>query len=559
MTEQKQEKKKRGLCRQIFKWIGLGLLSLVIIAATFLHAPWKVITLLLIILAACTALPKPARKWFWLSVAAIVLVLIIWVFLPDDNEGWRPYTFDEELAALEAKYAVPDEENAAMIYNKLFEDFDIDSNQPKFFIRSRPSSINEPWLSKDHPETAEWLKTQQSTIEILLQAAKKDKCRFLPISADLFSYGEHMKRLPKMRQCAFLLVSAANNDIAEGRIEQAIDNNFAILQMAKHQFQQPMMVDMLVGIAIESLAANQFNRFVVTGDATEGHLSVIEKALAGVKHDWFSNLRKFIENDRLMTKSLLSMLYQTNSKGKTRLSRNPLAQMGALLKEQSDANEIEDQEAIDFLKSLLYPTYWQKKLVKTGVILEWFFMPSTPQKAAKIIDVSYDRYYAMAKPNFDWKKEPGEFPITSLFSTRARYNYQYLVTLLANMAEGGYYRFHDLYLRAAADNKGGRLIIALRRYKNKTGRWPENLDDIEPTAPAEIFVDPLNNDSFIYKLTADGFTLYSKGKNNIDEEGQYNTEMAPDYTRIKVKEDDELIWPPKGRKTKEENADAEQQ
>ncbi|MHC4464049.1 MAG: hypothetical protein ACYS30_21855, partial [Planctomycetota bacterium] len=218
MTEQDQEKKKRGLCRRIFKWIGLGLLSLLIIAAIFFHAPWKVITLLLIILAACTALPKPARKWFWLSAAAVVIALIIWVFLPDDNEGWRPYTFDEELAALEAKYAVPDEENAAMIYNKLFEDFDIDSNQPKFFIRLSPSSINEPWLSKDHPETAEWLKGHQNTIETLMQASKIEECRF-SITSDHFTFGESMKRLAPMRQCAFLLVSAANNDIAEGRIE----------------------------------------------------------------------------------------------------------------------------------------------------------------------------------------------------------------------------------------------------------------------------------------------------------------------------------------------------
>ncbi|MHC4683144.1 MAG: hypothetical protein ACYTBX_18035, partial [Planctomycetota bacterium] len=218
MTEQGQEKKKRGLCRRIFKWIGLGLLSLLIIAATFFHAPWKVITLLLIILAACTALPKPARKWFWLSVGVVVITLIIWVFLPDDNEGWRPYTFDEELAALKAKYAIPDEENAAMIYNKLFEYFDIDSNQPEFFIKSKPSSKDEPWLSKDHPETAEWLKTQQSTIETLMQASKIEECRF-SIPSDHFTFGESMKRLAPMRQCAFLLVSAANNDIAEGRIE----------------------------------------------------------------------------------------------------------------------------------------------------------------------------------------------------------------------------------------------------------------------------------------------------------------------------------------------------
>ncbi|MHC4654485.1 MAG: hypothetical protein ACYS91_05630, partial [Planctomycetota bacterium] len=98
MAEQKDKKKKPG----IYKWIGLTLLAILIILALFFQAPWKVTAFLLIVLAVCTVLPKPARKWFWLSVAAIVVLLIIWVFLPEDNEGWRPYTFDEELAAIEA-------------------------------------------------------------------------------------------------------------------------------------------------------------------------------------------------------------------------------------------------------------------------------------------------------------------------------------------------------------------------------------------------------------------------------------------------------------------------
>jgi hypothetical protein len=522
--KQQTEKKKRGLCRRIFKWIGLGLLSLLIIAATFLHAPWKVITLLLIILAACSALPKPARKWFWLSAAAVVIASIIWVFLPDDTEGWRPYTFDEELAALEAKYAAPDEENAAMIYNKLFEDFDIDSNQPEFFLVLSPSSINEPWLSKDHPETAEWLKTQQSTIETLMQASKIEECRF-SIPSDHFTFGESMKRLAPMRQCAFLLVSAANNDIAEGRIQQALEKNLTILQMAKHQCQQPTIIDMLVGIAVESLATNQFNRFVVTGDATEERLSVIEKAVADVKHDWSSDLPRVLECEKLMAKNLWAFFYEVNSEGRTRFRRDPTAAM----REQ-------------FPEDMPLLNYWQKKLIRAHTILIWFYFPSNPQKAAKIIDAAYEKYYAMAKPNFDWKKGPKEL------SPRFRLNYQYLIEHMANMLEAPYYRIHDLYLRAIATQRGSQLIIALRRYKNKTGRWPENLDDIETTSPAEIFVDTINGDSFVYKLTEENFALYSKGKNNIDEGG-----------KDKRGRDDWLIWPLKSRKTKEENADAEQQ
>ncbi|GAH57698.1 unnamed protein product, partial [marine sediment metagenome] len=283
--------------------------------------------LLLIILAACTQLPRPARKWFWLSAAAVVIALIIWVFLPDDNEGWRPYkyNFNEELAALEAKrLAIPDAENAAIIYNELLlddkkyeeppEDEIIaelkekgeisvpldDVNEwlanrsystffPEFWNEDLEDlTLYEFWSSKEHPRVAEWLQQHKGTIAKLMQASKLEKCRF-PIPSDTFSLGESMERLPAMRRWARLLIRAANNDLGDKRINQAIEKNLAILQMAKHQYQQPTTLDLLVAIAIEAIALKQFKTFLVTDDTAEERLSVIESALAEIKHDWSSD------------------------------------------------------------------------------------------------------------------------------------------------------------------------------------------------------------------------------------------------------------------------------
>ncbi|MHC4486925.1 MAG: hypothetical protein ACYS4T_17240 [Planctomycetota bacterium] len=132
--------------------------------------------------------------------------------------------------------------------------------------------------------------------------------------------------------------------------------------------------------------------------------------------------------------------------------------------------------------------------------------------------------------------------------TQISLSFNYLIEHTTATAEGTYYKLHDLYLRTDAEQRGTLLIIALRRYKNENGRWPEGLDEVKGLAAEEVFVDPINGDSFVYKLTEDNFTLYSRGKNNVDEGG-----------KRKGGSDDWLIWPPKGSKTKEENADAEQQ
>lgn len=536
MAEQEKKTKKKRTIGSILRWIGLNLISLLVILALFFRVPWKVITLLLIILAACTVLPKPYRKWFWLSAAAIVLVLIIWVFLPDDDEGWRPYTFDEELAALEAKYAIPDSENAATIYNQLLQDH----NDAEFYGNlskeaQRKLPVREPWSDREHPELLEWIKSHESTITKLREAAAIEKCHFT------ITHPQDEKRMNRggmVRRWAFLLITAANNDLDEGRTDQALEKLVTILEMGKHHSKQPTMIDMLVGMAIEAFAVGHFKSFIVDRDATGQRLTVVEDNLAEIKHDWTSYWPKIIDGQKLLTKNLLcGMAYQVNPQGKIRVSRDPVAPLRAQV------------EAV--LRKETPPlTYGRKKLLKASAIFTWFYIPSTPQRAAKVIDGCYKRYYAMADPDFDWDKGPQQF---STFSTMMSIglNYRYLAERTVRISEPSLYRIHDIYFRVAAGNHASRLMVALRRYKNEHGQWPESLEAIKELVQKEILVDPINGGSFVYKLTDEGFTLYSKGKNNIDEGGERSQESGAD---------DWLIWPPKTRKTtKEEKANDEQQ
>ena len=92
--------------------------------------------------------------------------------------------------------------------------------------------------------------------------------------------------------------------------------------------------------------------------------------------------------------------------------------------------------------------------------------------------------------------------------------------------------FEAVYLRDLAHRRGTRLLIALRRYTNANGHWPQDLAVLRDLVQPEILVDPINGGSFVYKLTGDDFVLYSKGQNNIDENGSR-----------KGGADDWLIWP----------------
>jgi hypothetical protein len=548
MAQEGREGKKSAIIRRIFRWIGLGLLSFLLIAAIIFRVPWKVIALLLVFLLACTALPRPARKWFWAGVGIVIVALIVWIFLPEDNEGWRPYTFDEELAALQAKYAIPNSENAAVIYNELLQDYNSASFYPDFWESDwdlYDRVMYEPWSTKDYPEVAKWLAGYESTIATLLEASKIEKCRF-PIS-DPTNIEQQIDRNAAMRRWAYLLVGESSNDIGDGRIDEALDKCSTLLRMAKHTYQQPTLIDTLVGLAIESLPYQPLNWLMVKGEITEEHLNVIEKALSNAGYDWSKGFPMILEYEKLYTKNIWCMAYEINPKGKIRLSRNPTAALRARYRKQWESQEMEDEEVRDLMMSYAHLTYWQKKLLKANTILSWFYMPSSPERVGQAVDALYDNLSALTDPDYDSQEQEKGFSAAPLFSRPMVVSHliwfgrRYPTHLIVNVSQRSYYRLRELYFRIAANRKGSLLLIGLRRYKNKHGRWPESLDDIKSLAAAEAFVDPINGGAFVYRLTDDNFMLYSRGRNNIDENGQYEGAW-PTYRK---RADDWLIWPRK--------------
>lgn len=100
-----------------------------------------------------------------------------------------------------------------------------------------------------------------------------------------------------------------------------------------------------------------------------------------------------------------------------------------------------------------------------------------------------------------------------------------------SLSQDAFERTETIYYRQLVDRRGRYILIALRQYKNETGRWPESLDAIRGSLNDEILTDPHNGGPFLYEVTDGGFRLMSTGRNGIDEGGDYK------------KGDDWPIWP----------------
>lgn len=517
VTKQQQVKKKAVILWKIFRGIGQTILGLLLITLIIFHAPWKIITLLTVVFAACTFLPEPQRMWFWLSAAVVLLAIAFWIFLPEDNNDWTPFTLDDEIALYEAKYTIPDVENAALIYNTLLQDFDPRKMELKFLPPGvRKVVLSKPWIGLDYPELIQWLRGHENALTVLHQAGRMETCRFpgnfkLAVTDKL-----QIDRYTALKSWAVLLLISANNDIAEGRLDHGLSKYVNALRIADHLYQQKRIVDFLISFGIEGLALAPINRLVIEDKLSDKQLEFVSDSLMSFENNWSYDFLQCLEYDKFFIKNTFcSLVFEKDTKGHVRYSRNPAAAIWQR-----------------FRLRKLQGTYWQKRSMKAYALLAWFTLPSTPNKAARIIEKTYQEYHALADAGFDWDKRLAA-PPPSL-----ELNCRFLIWMLTKKTSRPYGGFHDIYLKRLAQRRGLRLLIAIKQYNNEYGSWPVSLDKINTLVPPEALLDPICDDKFVYSLNGDTFRLYSKGPNHIDEAGQR------DYIRASDKyQDDIAIWP----------------
>jgi hypothetical protein len=372
-------------------------------------------------------------------------------------------TPEKQLAALDAARAVPDEDNAALIYAELLRGEEVPPSTLETALARfetailDPVSVQEfragsrklrelelseeisdpnaakiiglrPWRSADCPELRQWLDKRRDRIDKLQEAARKPFCHF-PLSPAPGHMSLFDVPIGALRQNALLLRYAANNDFGEGDTNGGLTKCESLLSMARHLREQPNPYHLSSGIACEAMALHGLAEFVVEGHPTDRHLQDLAAQCQDLRDEW-EGLKQDINHVRGIF-----------------------------------SRQIEDRRPIRFRMSM------------------WFYQIRHGDKG--------------------WLED----------------------------------RTGELYLRVLSERRGLHILIALRRFKDRTGLWPESLDPIAFSLPSDALIDPSSDGPYVYKLTEHGFSLYSAGPNRIDEKGQ-NRSSGPD---------DWPIWPPRGR------------
>jgi hypothetical protein len=523
----------------IAKWLWVALLAAALAAGLIFQAPWKVSTLLAILIVTPTIIPKRARKYIYLTFAIVLLSLAVWVFLPEEDTGWRPYTLDEEIAAYRIKYAVPDDQNAAAIYEELLQTYDGSRfvlpqltedqlNDPnagrtfaKAFIEARPPNtfypdfwndelddltLFKPWSSAAYPELAAWLRDKHAaTIDALMEASRRPFCRF-EMTFDILDFP--YDRNSAMKDWAGLLTRAANNHWGDNRMDDAVEKYTAAIRTAALYSEYPPN-GVVMGVDLAQPLLRPLRSFIMNAPLTKEQLDQVDEALESIAFDWQASWPIYLEQETLeLQNSFLGYIYEVNETGKVRSKR-------------STEDPVRQRFGIESAEKP-----YQRVLAKIAAVFDWFYIPRDPHEAAAAFGRAFDGLKPMGEPEYDWNRE------TSFTWKSLKLHFDHFAELL--ILESTYRKLHDLFLRTYAEERGARLLLALKSYQNSVHTLPADLAQVEGLVAPETLVDPITKDAYVYKQTGDTFTLYSKGKNGADDGG------VSDH---KTGADDVLIWP----------------
>ncbi len=250
------------------------------------------------------------KFWFLLSVVTLSVLLAPLLFI------WLTPTVEEKLKTLDAARAIPDEENAALVYAQILSDYypiksfadlvTIANERVHALIRAdfqKPQNSStdsrsvdktdtQPWRADEYPEVIQWLNKHERAVTISLRAAQLQHCRFhlyCPISPqghwdmtyqDILVY--------RIFFLADVTARSAYLDLGRGRTQSSLSKAMAVRNASRHLGQHPTEHNFIISLNLELKAYRLLNTILIASDIRTLDLDRLQDTMGPLANEWNS-------------------------------------------------------------------------------------------------------------------------------------------------------------------------------------------------------------------------------------------------------------------------------
>jgi hypothetical protein len=382
-----------------------------------------------------------------------------------------------------------------------------------------------PWKAKDHPKFAEWLKTNEKPLTLVIEASKRTEY-FHPLISRTKTGERGMLIGPTMpiavqtRQFGSLLVTRAMLHLGEGRAEAAWDDLLALHCLGRQLSRSGSLMGTLIGIALESIAMHATVVFIETTKPTSEQVAKYQADLRRLQP--MASLADIVGLSERFT--FLDATQYMACKARDNTEDTVLALVG----------EDAPQEVID----------------KVTLGLDWVGVMRTGNKwydrleQALRADAAKERVELFRAMDEELKKMAEKArDMTEVKKLIAAGDTDQLAAVISKkighvqigLMVPAFQKMRETVDRAEQQNRNLYLAFALTAYHADHKKYPAALADLAPKYIERVPTDLFSGKSLVYKPTDAGYLLYSVGVNGTDDGGKtFGDDPPGDDLRIRM-------------------------
>jgi hypothetical protein len=364
-----------------------------------------------------------------------------------------------------------------------------------------------PWSAAVFPKIADWLEANEKPLALVREAVIRPEYYNPLVSSHRNGPGSLMSALlssvQKCREVSGALTARAMLRTAEGKTDEAWTDLLACHRLGRLVARGGTIIEMLVGIAIDTNAANADVAFLANAKLDSKRIQLCRKDLEALP-PMPAVADKIGVTERFMFLDTLQMTLRGDAKG----------------------------NAVGPLQSLK-PADWTPVLRDANALYDRMAAATRrPERAKreKEFDKIEEELKALKK---DVKESPDDRIDFSKLPAKSIVNVMIsLMTPALRKVQGA----HD---RSTQINRNLRVAFALAAFHAEQGKYPAKLDELSPTYLAKVHGDLFADKPLIYKPAEGGYLLYSVGPNGKDDGGR-TSEDNPKGDDFRVKMPPEL-------------------
>ena len=365
------------------------------------------------------------------------------------------------------------------------------------------------WLTKN--ESALALVTEGSKLPYYWSQYGYDDTSMANARESIVS-GIQLPRLAAFRRICYALRWRAWISAENGLYESALNDIETCYRLGRHNKGEKLLVEQLVGIAIEAVSLKTARLIL------DAH-----KIPSEILADFERRLQQLIDNDTFA------------------------------INFQSEKLCLYDEIQRCFTESRLGPTHiYPRRILELTYVQNMSELDSMMRQSSIILQVFFrhpDKAETIAAANDFFKfldeimhKTPARLQAEKI-NTEAQNEKLIRKNLLFRVLMPGLVKIYIQAWRVKIDAEGTLTAVALVRYKQDKGDYPETLEKlVEAGYITRIPIDPFSDTPLSYKKTEQGPVLYSWGKNLIDDGGQAARDKKGRIIQW-TDESDLIFWP----------------